>query len=38
MSTHQDKFGRPLIAVTGIGLITSLGKGKDINWAGWMSG
>lgn len=38
MSTHQDKFGRPLIAVTGIGLITSLGKGKDINWAGLMAG
>jgi 3-oxoacyl-[acyl-carrier-protein] synthase II len=38
MSTHHDKFGRPLIAVTGIGLITSLGQGKDINWAGLMAG
>jgi len=29
---HLDKFGRPLVVVTGIGLITSLGRGKDDNW------
>ena len=33
MSTYLDSFGRPLIAVTGVGLVTSLGQGKDTNWA-----
>ena len=28
----KDKAGRPVIAVTGIGLITSLGTGKEDNW------
>ncbi len=29
----RDAFGRPLVAVTGLGVVTSLGKGKDDNWA-----
>lgn len=29
---HRDKGGRPVVAVTGMGLITSLGAGKDDNW------
>jgi 3-oxoacyl-[acyl-carrier-protein] synthase II len=32
-SQFSDKFGRPLVAVTGIGLITSLGQGKEANWS-----
>jgi 3-oxoacyl-[acyl-carrier-protein] synthase II len=29
----RDKKGRPIIAVTGIGVVTSLGVGKSDNWA-----
>ena len=29
----RDKFDRPIIAVTGIGIVTSLGVGKSDNWA-----
>jgi 3-oxoacyl-[acyl-carrier-protein] synthase II len=29
----RDKLGRPVIAVTGIGVVTSLGVGKAANWA-----
>ena len=29
---HLDKFGRPIVVVTGIGLITSLGQGQEDNW------
>jgi 3-oxoacyl-[acyl-carrier-protein] synthase II len=29
----RDKQGRPIIAVTGIGVVTSLGVGKSDNWA-----
>ncbi len=32
MST-RDKAGRPVVAVTGLGVVTSLGAGKDENWA-----
>ena len=28
-----DKFGRPLVVVTGLGVVTSLGAGKADNWA-----
>jgi len=28
----QDHKGRPVVAVTGIGIVTSLGIGKDDNW------
>ncbi|MGL4404117.1 MAG: beta-ketoacyl-ACP synthase [Notoacmeibacter sp.] len=34
----QDRFGRPLIAVTGIGLVTSLGLGKEANWPRLIAG
>jgi 3-oxoacyl-[acyl-carrier-protein] synthase II len=29
---HLDPKGRPIVAVTGMGVITSLGRGKDGNW------
>ena len=40
MSNPQfhDRFGRPLIAVTGIGIVTSLGQGKATNWSRLMAG
>jgi 3-oxoacyl-[acyl-carrier-protein] synthase II len=28
MSSTTDKFGRPTVVVTGIGVVTSLGAGK----------
>jgi 3-oxoacyl-[acyl-carrier-protein] synthase II len=33
MSAGRDKFGRPVVVVTGIGISTSLGAGKADNWA-----
>ena len=33
MSSTRDKFGRPIVVVTGMGLVTSLGAGKSDNWA-----
>jgi 3-oxoacyl-[acyl-carrier-protein] synthase II len=38
MPRHTDHLGRPVIAVTGIGIITSLGVGKADNWAALTSG
>src|ERR1700709_21363 len=32
MAATRDKFGRPLIVVTGMGVVTSLGSGKADNW------
>jgi 3-oxoacyl-[acyl-carrier-protein] synthase II len=32
-SATRDKAGRPIVAVTGIGIVTSLGIGKSDNWA-----
>ncbi len=29
----KDKVGRPVVAVTGLGVVTSLGAGKTDNWA-----
>jgi 3-oxoacyl-[acyl-carrier-protein] synthase II len=33
MSATRDKFGRPIVVVTGMGVVTSLGAGKADNWA-----
>src|SRR6476661_3757323 len=33
MATGRDKMGRPLVVVTGLGIVTSLGAGKTDNWA-----
>ena len=33
MSATRDKFGRPIVVVTGMGVVTSLGSGKTDNWA-----
>jgi 3-oxoacyl-[acyl-carrier-protein] synthase II len=32
MPSMHDKSGRPIVAVTGIGVVTSLGAGKTENW------
>jgi 3-oxoacyl-[acyl-carrier-protein] synthase II len=32
MATGKDKLGRPVVAVTGLGVVTSLGAGKADNW------
>jgi 3-oxoacyl-[acyl-carrier-protein] synthase II len=32
MPSSKDKMGRPIVVVTGLGVITSLGAGKDDNW------
>jgi 3-oxoacyl-[acyl-carrier-protein] synthase II len=32
MPSSRDKMGRPIVVVTGLGVITSLGAGKDENW------
>ena len=29
----RDKAGRPVVAITGMGVVTSLGVGKSDNWA-----
>jgi len=38
MSRDLDHLGRPLIAVTGMGVVTSLGAGLAENWAALTSG
>jgi 3-oxoacyl-[acyl-carrier-protein] synthase II len=32
MASNRDKAGRPVVAVTGMGIVTSLGAGKADNW------
>ncbi|MEI8145221.1 MAG: beta-ketoacyl-ACP synthase [Alphaproteobacteria bacterium] len=32
-SSSKDKQGRPVVVVTGMGVVTSLGQGKEENWA-----
>ena len=36
--SHRDARGRPLIAVTGIGLVSSLGQGQVDTWAAMIAG
>ena len=33
MTAPRDKLGRPVVVVTGMGIMTSLGNGKADNWA-----
>jgi 3-oxoacyl-[acyl-carrier-protein] synthase II len=33
MPASHDKFGRPIVVVTGMGVVTSLGAGKEDTWA-----
>ena len=33
MASAKDKMGRPIVVVTGLGVVTSLGAGKTDNWA-----
>src|SRR6185437_6977048 len=33
MTAMRDKSGRPVVVVTGMGVVTSLGSGKADNWA-----
>ncbi|QEE09386.1 beta-ketoacyl-ACP synthase [Bartonella kosoyi] len=35
---YHDHFGRPLVAITGAGVVTSLGQGKYENWQKLTSG
>ncbi|HEX8165586.1 MAG TPA: beta-ketoacyl-ACP synthase [Beijerinckiaceae bacterium] len=35
---ERDKQGRPLVAVTGMGVVTSLGQGREDNWAALTAG
>lgn len=30
--SHRDAFGRPIVVVSGMGVVTSLGRGKADNW------
>ncbi len=34
----RDHMGRPVVVVTGIGIVTSLGEGKEDNWNALISG
>ncbi len=35
---HRDARGRPVVAVTGLGIVTSLGQGKQANWEALSAG
>jgi len=35
---HRDRQGRPLVAVTGLGVVTSLGQGREDNWTALTAG
>src|ERR1700761_2697113 len=37
-SAYKDHLGRPIVAVTGMGIITSLGQGLKDNWDALSSG
>jgi 3-oxoacyl-[acyl-carrier-protein] synthase II len=38
MASTHDKAGRPVVVVTGIGVVTSIGTGKAENWANLTAG
>src|SRR5215467_12146980 len=38
MTAARDKFGRPVVVVTGMGIVTSLGTGKSDNWTKLVAG
>ncbi|MBN9045457.1 MAG: beta-ketoacyl-ACP synthase [Rhizobiales bacterium] len=38
MSKYQDHLGRPIVAITGAGVVSSLGQGKEDNWAALTGG
>ena len=38
MTAPRDKLGRPIVVVTGMGIMTSLGAGKSDNWAKLVAG
>src|SRR5207302_2914877 len=38
MASAADKAGRPIVVVTGMGIVTSLGVGKRENWSKLTSG
>src|SRR5579885_600434 len=38
MAEYRDKAGRPVVAITGMGLITPLGTGKEDNWKKLIAG
>jgi 3-oxoacyl-[acyl-carrier-protein] synthase II len=38
MPSTKDKMGRPIVVVTGLGVVTSLGAGKADNWAKIIAG
>jgi 3-oxoacyl-[acyl-carrier-protein] synthase II len=38
MDSARDKAGRPIVVVTGTGVVTSLGAGKAENWANLVAG
>ena len=37
-SNFVDRKGRPLVAVTGMGIVTSLGRGEEENWSKLVAG
>ena len=38
MTSKRDRLGRPIVVVTGMGVVTSLGAGKADNWSKLISG
>jgi 3-oxoacyl-[acyl-carrier-protein] synthase II len=38
MASYRDKSGRPVVVVTGMGVVTSLGAGKEDNWERLVAG
>jgi len=38
MTKYTDHLGRPIVAVTGAGVVSSLGQGKEDNWAALTGG